>query len=130
MESLQWSNALWLDYDPMDNMSRELVALLARAQAASDADLAEAWADLVAHAAAHFGQEDAWMRETGHGQGDRHALEHRVVLTVLREGLGQARKGQLAPVRQMAKELGAWFSRHTQSLDAALALHMRRHATA
>jgi hypothetical protein len=29
----------------------------------------------------------------------------------------------------MAAELGAWFSRHTQSLDAALALHMRRVTT-
>jgi hypothetical protein len=29
----------------------------------------------------------------------------------------------------MAAELGAWFSRHSQSLDAALALHMRRITT-
>jgi hypothetical protein len=52
------------------------------------------------------------------------------VLHLLREGLAGARMGDLAPVRQMARELGVWFKRHTQSLDAALALHMRRHPTA
>jgi hemerythrin len=49
-----------------------------------------------------------------------------VVLNVLREGLALARTGQYAAVREMAGELAAWFAKHTQSLDAALALHMRR----
>lgn len=130
METVQWSDALRLDLDPMDAMTRELVRLLACAQTAGDGELTPAWADLVAHTAAHFGQEDTWMRETGHGQGDAHALQHRVVLNLLREGLAQAQCGQLAPVRQMASELAAWFTRHVQSFDAALALHMRRHTTA
>ena len=57
---------------------------------------------------------------------DNHILQHRVVLNVLREGLVMARAGDLQPVREMAGELAAWFAKHTQSLDAALALHMRR----
>jgi len=47
----------------------------------------------------------------------------------MREGLQAARSGQtdaLASLRQMALELGVWFSSHAQSMDAALALHLRR----
>ena len=53
-------------------------------------------------------------------------MQHRVVLNLLREGEVMARSGQLAPVREMANELAGWFIKHTQSMDAALALHMRR----
>lgn len=127
MQTAQWSDALRLDYPPLDTMNRELMERLARAQAATDAELPQAWADLVAHVATHFGQEDVWMRETGHGRSDAHALEHRVVLNLLRDGLGQIRDGELKPVRQMARELGAWFSKHTHAFDAALALHLRGH---
>ena len=123
----QWSEALNLDYAPLDTMNRELMERLARAQAANDAELPQAWADLVAHVSTHFGQEDAWMRDTGHGHSDAHALEHRVVLNLLREGIGQIRNGDLAPARQMARELGAWFAKHTHAFDAALALHLRGH---
>jgi len=127
MEISEWPDALRLDFVPLDTLNRELIEDLARAQRADNGELLQAWVDLVAHVAAHFGQEDRWMRTTGHGQSEAHALEHRVVLNLLREGLAQARNGQLAPVRQMARELGTWFTRHTQSFDAALALHLRSH---
>lgn len=128
MKIAEWSDALRLDFDPLDTLSRELIEDLARAQRADDGELVQACADLVAHAATHFGQEDHWMRTTGHSQSAAHTLEHRVVLNLLREGLAQAQSGQLAPMRQMARELGAWFTRHTQSFDAALALHLRSYA--
>ncbi len=126
----QWTEAMWLDFEPLDTMNRELMERLAHAQTASDAELPQAWAELVSHVAAHFGREDTWMQETGHGQADAHALQHRVVLNLLREGLGQIRSGQLEPVRQMARELDAWFAKHTHAFDAALALHLRRHVLA
>jgi hemerythrin len=129
MQTTLSQDALWLNFEPMDSMNREWVELLTRAQGATDVQLTQAWSDLVQHAAAHFGTEDGWMRRTGYGHAEAHSLEHRVVLHLLREGLAGARGGDLAPVRQMARELGIWFKRHTQSLDAALALHMRRHAT-
>lgn len=129
-ETAHSQDALWLAFEPMDRMNEEWTDLLTRAQAASDMQLVQAWSDLIQHATAHFGTEDGWMRRTGYGQTEAHSLEHRVVLHLLREGLAGAQGGDLAPVRQMAGELGVWFKRHTQSLDAALALHMRRHATA
>ncbi|MDP2017047.1 bacteriohemerythrin [Hydrogenophaga sp.] len=129
MQALNWTPALWLGFEPMDAMNRDFMTLLGRAQEASDGTVVTTWQALVAHAVQHFGAEDAWMRSEAFATAEQHTLEHRVVLNLLREGLGQAQGGDLAPARQMAGELGAWFSRHTQSLDAALALHMRRVTT-
>jgi hemerythrin-like metal-binding protein len=127
MDPYAWSEALWLDFAPMDNAHREFAHVLGQAQAAPDSELPLAWAHLLAQAQRHFGQEDAWMRETGFAAAQGHLLQHRVVLNVLLEGRAMARAGQLPPVRTMADELAAWYTRHTQSHDAALALHLRRH---
>ena len=44
----------------------------------------------------------------------------------MHEGLKRGReKGDLKMVRQMAHELGIWFPQHAQTMDAALALHLR-----
>lgn len=126
MNTLQWTDALLLDYEPMDRVHRDFVELLERAEAASDDALPQAWAAVVDHTAEHFGREDQWMRSTRFAAAEQHMLQHRVVLNLLREGMVMARAGQLAGVREMARELGAWFAKHAQSQDAALALHLRR----
>ena len=43
----------------------------------------------------------------------------------MREGQKHGRDGNLAMVREMARELALWFPQHAQSMDAALALHLR-----
>jgi len=129
MNTVKWSDALLLDFEPMDAVHREFVDLLALAQNASDAVLPKAWAAVVEHTVGHFGHEDEWMRKTHFSSAENHIIQHRVVLNVLREGLAMAQAGQMEPVREMAGELAVWFAKHTQSLDAALALHMRREPT-
>jgi hemerythrin-like metal-binding protein len=126
METVEWSEALQLDFAPMDTAHRTLVDLLAQAQTATDETLPTAWAALLAHMEEEFAEEDLWMRATHFASASNHLLQHHVVLNLLREGAAMARSGQMAPVREMANELGAWFIKHTQSMDAALALHMRR----
>lgn len=126
MNTIEWSDALQLDFEPMDAVHREFVDLLAQAQNAPDTTLPQAWAAVVTHTGQHFGREDEWMRKTRFASADSHILQHRVVLNVLREGLAMAQAGQMEPVREMASELALWFAKHTQTQDAALALHMRR----
>ena len=108
MNTAQWTPALSLDFDPLDKMNHELMERLAQAQQASDADLSQAWGELVAHVATHFGQEDTWMRETGHRQSEAHSLQHRVVLNLLREGA----QVQL-PSAQEAAQVSAEEARQT-----------------
>ncbi|CAN7461928.1 hemerythrin domain-containing protein [Acidovorax sp. LjRoot117] len=126
MAQLEWSDALVLDLDLMDDTHREFVDLLAVVDHADDAQLLPAWERLVEHTEQHFGQEDAWMASTRFASGNCHSMQHRVVLQVMREGAALARQGDEKVLRVMASELALWFPQHAQSMDAALALHLRR----
>lgn len=125
MAVLQWSESLSLELPEMDETHQEFVALLARVETADDTHLVAAWRALVDHTADHFGREDGWMRSTGFSSANCHTVQHRVVLEVMCEGLVQGLKGQNEAIRQMARELAVWFVQHAQTMDAALALHLR-----
>lgn len=127
MAALEWSEALALELPLMDDTHREFVDLLAAVEAADDAALVAAWQALVEHTEQHFGQEDAWMASTRFAAGNCHAMQHKVVLQIMRDGATRAAsQGELQVVRAMAAELALWFPQHAQSMDAALALHLRR----
>jgi len=126
MPQLEWSDALALEMPAIDETHREFVDLLAQVEAAPDDGLLAQWRSLVEHTDAHFGREDRWMQETRFASSNCHSVQHKVVLQVMREGLTRGEAGDLGLVRQMAHELAIWFPQHAQSMDAALALHLRR----
>lgn len=109
----------------MDDTHREFVELLARAESADDSRLLQHWQALIEHTDDHFGREDQWMQNTGFSSSNCHGMQHKVVLQVMREGATHGQAGELSVVRRMAHELGLWFPQHAQSMDAALALHLR-----
>ncbi len=125
MSTLQWSDSLALGVPFMDDTHHEFVDLLAIVVNASDHDLMPAWQTLIGHTDAHFGREDQWMQSTRFSSGNCHSMQHKVILQVMREGEQRGQSGELGVVRQMAHELGIWFPQHAQSMDAALALHLR-----
>jgi len=125
MSPLQWSDALALDLPVMDETHREFVDLLASVESASDETLLAHWRTLVDHTDDHFGREDQWMRDTRFSASNCHSVQHKVVLQVMREGIDHALAGDLMAIRQMARELAIWFPQHAQTMDAALALHLR-----
>ena len=122
---LQWSDALSLDMPLMDTTHQEFVDLLAQVVQSPDDTLLGLWAALIRHTDDHFGREDQWMQDTGFAAGNCHATQHKIILQVMREGEARGHGGDLAVVRQMARELGLWFPQHAQSMDASLALHLR-----
>ena len=126
MPTLQWSEALAMDLAFMDNTHREFVDLLGCVEEADDPSLLDQWRALVDHTQQHFDTEDRWMRDTQFASSNCHSVQHRVVLQVLREGVDLGASGDLKPIRQMARELALWVPQHAQSMDAALALHLRR----
>lgn len=126
MPALQWSDALALDLPFMDDTHREFVELLAAVAASPDDTLLAAWQTLIDHTDDHFKREDRWMQDTRFSSSNCHSVQHRVVLQVMREGARLGLGGEPGVVRQMARELAAWFPQHAQSMDAALALHLRR----
>lgn len=119
------SGALSLDLPFMDQAHEQFTALLKRVDEAGDAELPAAWRQVVALAAASFACEDQWMQSTGFSSRKDHTLQHRVVLEVMREGIVQADEGQRLQVRQMAWQFRDWYHKHVQTMDAALALHLR-----
>lgn len=125
MPTLEWSDALSLDLPVMDETHQEFVELLAEVETADDAALRPAWRTLIAHTQAHFGREDDWMRATGFASTNCHSTQHAVVLDVMREGLDQDGAAGLAQIRELARQLAPWFVQHAQTMDAALALHLR-----
>lgn len=125
MSILQWSESLELDLPFMDDTHREFVDLLATVVNASDSELLAAWKILIAHTDEHFEREDQWMQSTRFYSSNCHTMQHKVILQVLREGDKRGEAGELDVIRQMALELGIWFPQHAQSMDAALALHLR-----
>lgn len=126
MPALEWSDALSLDLPLMDDTHQEFVVLLAAVRTAPDADLLAHWSALIDHTDDHFGREDAWMAQTRFASSNCHSVQHKVILQVMREGLAAGQTGELGVVRQMANELAIWFPQHAQTMDAALALHLRR----
>jgi hemerythrin-like metal-binding protein len=109
----------------MDDTHEEFITLLGQAVQASDDKLLSRWAQVIDHTQEHFDREDQWMLDTGFASGNCHATQHSVILQVMREGGKRGLLGELDLVRQMAHELGLWFASHVQSMDAALALHLR-----
>ncbi len=122
---LLWSDALAVDIPLMDQAHHAFVDLLAAAVTAADADVLSCWTTLIAHTQQQFDAEDRWMLATGYARDSSHAIQHKVILQVMREGEALGDKSGIAAVRKMAYELGAWFAQHTQSMDASLALHLR-----
>jgi hemerythrin-like metal-binding protein len=125
--TLTWSDDLALDLDFMDDTHREFVDLLAATELADDETLVERFSALIDHTDDHFGREDQWMKDTQFSSSNCHTSEHDVILQVMREGMRRGKEnGGLAMVRQLAHELGIWFSQHAQTMDAALAFHLQR----
>lgn len=125
MATLEWSDALTLNLSAMDDTHQEFVDLLAQVEAASDAALPSAWQALVEHTDGHFAQEDRWMVATGFAPDNCHSLQHRMILQILREGAQRGAQGELHVIRGMAAELATWFIHHAQTMDGALAQHLK-----
>lgn len=125
MAALVSSDPLALDLPFMDQARRHFMHLLDAVEAASDSELPEAWRTLAARAAEDFGREDLWMHSTAFCSRKPHTVQHLVVLEVMREGIQHGEAGRLAQLRQMARQFRDWYHKHVQTMDAALALHLR-----
>ncbi|MFV0680897.1 hemerythrin domain-containing protein [Ottowia sp.] len=126
MPTLVWTDELLLGVPAMDTTHREFVDLLATVEAAPDDTLIPAWSALVDHTQIHFDNEDQYMHTTGFAATNCHTTQHAMVLGVMRKGLTMGQAGDMAPIRQMARELATWFVHHADTMDAALAMHLQR----
>ena len=118
---LAWSDALLLGHGPMDRTHREFVEVVQAMLSCADVDLATGLRGFIAHAQAHFGEEDRSMAETAFPAAGCHADEHAAVLHSAHEVLARVEAGDVAIGREFAAELARWFPSHVAHLDSALA---------
>ena len=123
-----WSDARKLGFDPIDRVHEAFYAAAFRLLTCDAADAAAAIAAFEDHAVEHFGQEEAWMRDTGYPSADCHADEHAAVLASVRQvrGLLTACQADTALLHDLAQHLFAWFPGHADYLDSALAAWMSK----
>ena len=119
-----WTDRYLLGYRAMDDTHREFVALVDTLLTVPDAGLAHALDAFAEHAAAHFEQEDGWMRTTDFPAADCHIDEHAKVLASVREVRQELADGNFDVVRELAQALMGWFPGHADYMDSALALWM------
>lgn len=118
---LRWSDALRLGEPSIDAGHEDFVRALQALRDAPDAALPTALATFTDHARAHFAEEDAAMEASAFPPRGCHRDEHAAVLASSVEVAGLLARGNTAVVRRFADEVAAWFPRHLQHLDSALA---------
>ncbi len=118
---LQWSDSLLLGFAPMDAVHEEFVTCVAALQQAQDQQLPGLLDRLIAHAHAHFGEEDRWMQQTQFPARECHINEHAAVMKSIMDVQAMLAQGDTAVCRRLADELARWFPGHADYLDAALA---------
>ncbi len=124
MALLDWSDALVLGNEPMDDTHREFVALLNALGEGPEESALERLDAFIAHTEAHFEQENQWMREGNFPMLHCHSQEHDGVLMVMREVRKYYLEGKPQLVQVLANEMGVWFTQHAATMDAMLASYL------
>ncbi len=125
-QDFTWTDAFLLGYGPMDDTHREFVDIVNGLLTCRDDELAAQMRAFIVHAEAHFGEENAWMKETAFPAADCHADEHAAVMKSALEVEPMVQGGNIAIGRAFAAELVRWFPGHADYMDASLAQWMAK----
>ena len=123
---LEWTDALALDQNTMDDTHREFVDLLNRVAASPAEGLLASLDEFVKHTEEHFSQEERWMQEFAFPPLHCHQGEHANVLEVIREVRKRVADGQVQLGKTLSEALAEWFPQHAGSMDAVLAMYMKQ----
>ncbi len=110
-------------YGPMDDIHREFHDMLAALEQPGD----EGEKLLVLHECLlrHCAQEERWMRASNFPSRAAHEREHETILEVVAEVRRRFDAGDMEIVTRLAQELPQWFEEHANTMDSALAVHLR-----
>jgi hemerythrin len=128
LKKFDWEDSYLLGYAPMDDTHREFVEVVEALLSCPDEELVARFENFIRHAKAHFGEEDAWMRETGFPPKDCHIDEHAAVMASVDAVFEQVKGGDYAEGRRLARALADWFPGHAFHLDSALSHWMCKRA--
>jgi hemerythrin len=123
---IAWTPALAVGIEEIDAQHQELFrsaeAFVSGLSERSPAQVTALLAYLRRYAAAHFSEEEAWMRDFCYPEQEAHAAQHERFLSDLDELAAEHARGGpgLAPMR-VATWLGRWLTDHVGASDTKLA---------
>jgi hemerythrin-like metal-binding protein len=120
---MDWGERYELGVARMDETHREFVGHYNALAAASPEQFVALFDVFYAHTEAHFDQENRWMDAVDFPP--CHRGEHDRVLEVMREVRVRVEKGDAFLGRRLVEELHPWFDNHVDTMDAALAFHLK-----
>lgn len=126
MEPIEWSAAHEIGLVPMDRTHREFVDLYNNLVRAGSTEFLDHFNKLILRTLHHFDRENAWMERSGFPPSVIHRGEHDRVLRLMRAARDKIAAGEVESGREFGAQLPAWFEQHAATMDAALAMHMRR----
>jgi len=117
-------------YVPMDDLHDEFCTLMQALADTRDGDYGSRLLDIHTHLLRHCADEERWMRESAFPDYEGHRREHDTLLEVVSEVRRRCDAGDVEIVARLADELPAWFEVHGNTMDAALAFHLKLHTQA
>lgn len=127
MPIMEWTEALAIDRDVMDDTHQAFVALLNRLGDATDGEVLAVVEEFLAHTEEHFAQEQRWMQDLAFPPLHCHVNEHEGVLQIAREVRNRVANGETRFGRVLAQAVAEWFETHAASMDTVLSLYMKEH---
>ncbi|MET0116865.1 MAG: hemerythrin domain-containing protein [Sedimenticola sp.] len=110
----------------MDDTHREFVELVNRLEKADKTEFIQLFEELAMHTRNHFDAENARMKESGFPAINEHMGEHQRVLGEMHRFSVRVEQGNILLARAyVVEQLPAWFSLHFQTMDSALAAHLK-----
>jgi hemerythrin len=112
-------------FEPMDELHRQFGDLVVQLADPDGADYGALLLALHEHLLRHCALEERWMAQSDFPSCACHRQEHELLLEVVAETRRQVDAGDLEVARRLAQELPRWFEMHANTMDAALAFHLR-----
>jgi hemerythrin-like metal-binding protein len=114
-------------FEPMDELHREFRDLVVALAAPEGGDYGALLLALHEHLLQHCAIEEQWMKGSDFPSCACHRQEHEMLLEVISEVRRRCDAGDVEVVQRLAAELPRWFEIHANTMDAALAFHLREH---
>jgi hemerythrin-like metal-binding protein len=112
-------------FEPMDELHREFRDLLTALASPDGGDYGAHLLALHEHLLRHSAIEEQWMKGSDFPSCACHRQEHEMLLEVISEVRRRCDAGDVEVVQRLAAELPRWFEIHANTMDAALAFHLR-----
>ncbi|MCU7844304.1 MAG: hemerythrin family protein [Candidatus Thiodiazotropha sp. (ex Monitilora ramsayi)] len=115
-----------LEIDSMDKTHLEFIKLVNKLGSADKETFSTLFEQLVDHTNAHFKAENELMQESGFPAISEHMGEHERILGDLNRMQSRVTQGgSLLPRAYVKDHLPGWFDLHAQTMDSALAAHLK-----